>query len=312
MNAEEMRQLISSNARKLRNGYIQAIREAQSKLTVEELMQILSSSAYEDQLQPYIETISATLGDVSEQVVVDSERNAEKTVTKSNGFLWNAWSYNAIVNNRLRFVREMKNNIISVLHQVLTRGVKDSINPVEQAREFRDSIGLTRHQEQVVANYKALLYTVGTKYDATEDVVDRRLHDNRYTRTILRASREGKPLTRKQIDTMVQRYRERFIKYRSEVIARTESMRAVHQGTEAFYEKAIESGVLERDNIVKTWITAKDDRVRDSHAKMHGQQRKIGELFDSASGKIAYPGDPSAPAKETIQCRCVVVTRIVR
>jgi hypothetical protein len=311
MNVEEMRQLISSNARKLRNGYIQAIRDAQSQLTIEDLMQILSSSEYEDQLQPYIEAISATLGDVSEQVVVDSERNAERILTKSN-FLWNAWSYNAIVDNRLRFVREMKNNIISLLRQVLTRGVKDSINPIDQARDFRDSIGLTRHQEQVVANYKALLYTVGTKYDATEDVLDRRLHDNRYTRTVLRASKEGKPLTRKQIDAMVKRYRERFIKYRSEVIARTESMRAVHQGTEAFYEKAIESGVLERDSIVKTWITARDDRVRDSHAKMHGQQRKIGELFDSASGKIAYPGDPSAPARETIQCRCVVVTRIVR
>ena len=74
---------------------------------------------------------------------------------------------------------------------------------------------------------------------------------------------------------------------------------------EVMYQQAIDDGTLQSTQIVRTWITAKDERVRSSHAVLNGQRRNYGEPW----GVLRYPGDPSAPAAETVQCRCVLTTR---
>lgn len=116
-----------------------------------------------------------------------------------------------------------------------------------------------------------------------------------------------------QINRMVQRYAERMLAYRSRVIARTEALWAVNAGNDNMYRQAIERGQLEIGNIVRQWNTARDNRVRDSHVGMNGQRRGLNEAFVSGFGnELRYPGDRNAPAFETIQCRCVVSTRIQR
>jgi uncharacterized protein with gpF-like domain len=110
---------------------------------------------------------------------------------------------------------------------------------------------------------------------------------------------------------MVKRYAERMVKYRAEVIARTEALRSVHQGTEEMYRQAIANGDLTAEALSREWNTAKDERVRESHAPMNGQVQPFGQPFISGAGNsLNYPGDPEAPAEEVIQCRCVVGTRI--
>lgn len=55
----------------------------------------------------------------------------------------------------------------------------------------------------------------------------------------------------------------------------------------------------------KVWQTMQDPRVRDSHRVMQGQRRDLREEFVTGNGvRIAYPGDPTAPIDEWIQCRC--------
>lgn len=52
------------------------------------------------------------------------------------------------------------------------------------------------------------------------------------------------------------------------------------------------------------WYTAQDERVRGSHANMHGEIVRVGEPF---SNGLYYPGDRSggrATIKEWINCRC--------
>ena len=49
------------------------------------------------------------------------------------------------------------------------------------------------------------------------------------------------------------------------------------------------------------WLTAEDDRVRDSHVDLHGQITKPGDPF---SNGLLYPGDPAGDAEEIIDCRC--------
>lgn len=44
-----------------------------------------------------------------------------------------------------------------------------------------------------------------------------------------------------------------------------------------------------------------DKRTRDTHAQINGVEEELRVPF--ANG-LLYPGDPSGPAKEVINCRC--------
>lgn len=51
----------------------------------------------------------------------------------------------------------------------------------------------------------------------------------------------------------------------------------------------------------KTWVTAGDSDVRDSHAGVNGETVPIDQRF---SNGLMYPGDPSGAPGEIINCRC--------
>ena len=42
-----------------------------------------------------------------------------------------------------------------------------------------------------------------------------------------------------------------------------------------------------------------------------GQVRGIDEPFIVGGAQLRYPGDPQGPARETVQCRCALTTRLV-
>lgn len=51
------------------------------------------------------------------------------------------------------------------------------------------------------------------------------------------------------------------------------------------------------------WIATRDSRTREQHLERDGEVVPVGRPF---SGGLAYPGDPSAPAGEIVNCRCTV------
>lgn len=57
-------------------------------------------------------------------------------------------------------------------------------------------------------------------------------------------------------------------------------------------------------NRSKTWMTSLDDRVRDSHAVMHGVTVDIGDNFTVGGASMRGPHDPTAPIGEIAGCRC--------
>ena len=210
-------------------------------------------------------------------------------------------------NNRLMLINEFTSGQRDATRQALIRGIEQGLNPRDQARVFRDSIGLTAKQEQAVENYRAALER------NSREALNRELRDRRFDPSVNRALSTGEPLSNTQINLMVDRYRERYIKHRSEVIARTESLRAVHQGVREMYEQAINSGVIDQNELEREWDDSGDARVRHSHSAMNEQIRAVNEPFLSGNGNLLmFPGDPSAPASDSIQCRCAVVTRFKR
>lgn len=179
-------------------------------------------------------------------------------------------------------------------------------NPRVTATRIRDSIGLTSQQAQAVERYRAQLEA--GQYAAA---LERQLASGHSDRAIRSARQRDVELTPQQIDLAVERYRTNMLAYRAEVIARTEAARVVNQGVDAMYRQALRRGDLDAEQIECGWIATDDPRTRDTHAAMHGQIRAWGELFQSPSGALLlFPGDPSAPAKETANCRCARTVRI--
>jgi len=86
---------------------------------------------------------------------------------------------------------------------------------------------------------------------------------------------------------------------RAKTIARTETFGALNKGRSHALEK---SGFTE-----KQWFTAMDERVRDSHDKMNNEKIGVNEKWLLAGGEVSFPGDPSGPAGEVINCRCTEV-----
>ena len=59
--------------------------------------------------------------------------------------------------------------------------------------------------------------------------------------------------------------------------------------------------------IVQTWLTARDDRVRDSHQDLEGEQRELDEEFLPG---LMFPRDPDGEAGEVINCRCTLLAEV--
>lgn len=62
-------------------------------------------------------------------------------------------------------------------------------------------------------------------------------------------------------------------------------------------------------NLKKEWLATMDSRVRATHAEADGQERGMDESFRVGGYEADYPGDPSLPADESINCRCTVIHR---
>jgi hypothetical protein len=87
---------------------------------------------------------------------------------------------------------------------------------------------------------------------------------------------------------------------RINTIVRTESLTACSLG-----QAACTSDVARYvPNLKKVWITAGDERVRDSHDAVEGEMVDWDAAF---SNGLRHPRDPSGPPDETINCRCDVV-----
>lgn len=86
---------------------------------------------------------------------------------------------------------------------------------------------------------------------------------------------------------------------RGAMIARTEVHGAANYGAQV---AAKETGLELR----KEWVSAADERTRQTHADADEQVVGMNDAFDIGGTSLQFPGDPSGPASEVINCRCAV------
>ena len=312
--ATRIERLVAQQASRFRDAFLLATQTITDQTTLDELADLLEAGRVEEALeglQAAAQLIGGQYGaSLSAAAINTAAWLSNEALTVAVSFdVSNVRAVRQIRNNQFRLIREFTDGQRDAVRSALLEGVADGLNPRQQARAFRQSIGLTARQQQSVSNFRRLL-TGGAEGQPLSEALRRQLRDGRSDRSILRAIRDSEALPAEQVDAMVDRYATRFRNYRAEVIGRTEALRAVHQGSEEMYAQAIELGQIDADAITRRWNTASDARVRDSHTRLAGLERGIGETFPADDGPLRFPGDPDGPASETVQCRCALSTRL--
>ena len=102
-------------------------------------------------------------------------------------------------------------------------------------------------------------------------------------------------------------FKERSPRYRREMIARTETIRASNSGAVDLY--------TDWGTEYKEWLATADNRTRATHLRAWSDYSEggtpgpipMGQSFDVGGSQLAYPGDPAGSPEETINCRCSVL-----
>lgn len=166
-------------------------------------------------------------------------------------------------------------------------------------------IGLTPNQERWVNSARRYLTTADEKYFTLS------LRDKRFDNTIRRYMEQGKAVPAETLEKALVSYKNRALKYRADVIARTETIGAASRSRHRVHQQLIDDGTLPASAIKKWWDATGDAVTRPSHRLLERATKDnpigLDEAFVSPSGaRMMHPHDQTlgAPASEIVQCRC--------
>lgn len=156
------------------------------------------------------------------------------------------------------------------ISSLLGRANEEGLTPKAVARQLRDVVGLRPDQEASLASYRQRLEMSGT-------------------------------LKPDQLTKAVERYAARLLRERTELIARTESMRAANAGQQLAWDEAASRQLLAPDT-KRRWLVTKDDRLCPFCAAIPALNPDgvgFSEAFQTKSGQVLAP--PLHP-----NCRCAM------
>lgn len=316
MSDEDMEQLLTAIEERLGHSWVTVVEHLRDTNDIEDIARHLHAGDIDGAVQGVEQAAARFAASVADEYTtagkevaswLDGEK-ADRLVTFDGT---NPRAVQWARDNGAELVRGVSQESRATITQAVSRGLSEGRNPLDVAKEVRDAIGLTPSQEAAVASYRRAL----EQGDLT-NALGRQLSSGHSDRTIRAARDQERALTQQQIDLAVDRYRANYVDYRAQVIARTEGLRALHQGADEMIQQAIENGDVEHDELVQEWHTAGDGKVRESHrtvvADADGKKTKaVDDLWVTGDGnRLRFPGDPDAPIEETAQCRCVMSTTI--
>lgn len=308
-----LEQLLARQEATVRAAFFRFVREAKSDKVIREVTKLIEVQQIEKALG-IVDSYIARLGRAIPSIFTASGDAEAEALARQLARMTNIAirfdpgnpRASAISRNlSLEFVRDFTERQREATRIALSETLGAGQGPRVAASAFRDSIGLTGSQERAVRNYERLLRM------GRSEALDRSIRDRRFDSTVRRAVSGEKALSAEQIDRMVERYRARYLVFRSETIARTESVRAVSEARQEAAKQSVEQTGINPEELERVWMATRDSRTRDTHRSMHGQVRGLEQPFRSPSGALLmFPGDSRAPAAETINCRCTVAIRV--
>lgn len=233
----------------------------------------------------------------------------------------------------LGLIRQIDTATREGVREVLIAGMRAGANPRAQARSIKPIIGLTARQAKAVDNFRkelesfhlrgsaggwnlggkisrapggAQVYALDAEGNVKDGVMERRLRDFRFDRTLARAMKTGEPLSEAQIDKMVDAYSRKYLQFRAQTIARTEALRTTNFGIQDAWRQAIEEFKVPEDLVRRQWVVARDERLCEICGPIPGMNPKrgvaFGQPFNTPKGSMTLP--PAHP-----NCRCTVWVR---
>lgn len=227
-----------------------------------------------------------------------------------------------LANLSSRLITEVFDEQKQMVRERLTAGLARGDNPRQTALDLVGRIdpttrertggfiGLNSRQAQWVASAREELESLNPNY------LTRELRDKRLDGAVRKAIEEDRPLTERQINTAISRMQARTLRYRGEVIARTESINSLRAGQFEAIKQAIVKGELDSQDVSKAWDSSSDARTRLDHLQMeqtYSEGIPVDQPFIAPDlSRLMYPGDSSlgASGAQTIQCRCKAIYRI--
>lgn len=91
---------------------------------------------------------------------------------------------------------------------------------------------------------------------------------------------------------------------RAMTVARTETGGALNAGRHAAFQQVADDLDEPFDQM---WLATADARTRPTHRAADLQRVPLGSRFVVGQSRLLFPGDPSGPAKEVINCRCTTL-----
>lgn len=188
--------------------------------------------------------------------------------------------------------------------------ILDALRPEYLTREL-DSI--FRELVEAWGNQTLLQIGIEPSFNMLNPLVENHLREkstvkiqglvNETTRERLRASLMEGVQAGESIPSLARRVSETFAEAkgpRATTIARTEVLTSSNFAT---FEAFEQSGVVD----VKEWLATQDDRVRDTHAVLDGQQQALQNPFVTINGDTTMHPGGFGIAEEDINCRCTVI-----
>lgn len=209
-------------------------------------------------------------------------------------------------------VKEIVDDQRVMIRNVLESGLQAGTNPRTVAldlvgridprtkRRTGGVIGLSSNQEQWLRSYSADLASEDPT--ALRRLLQRGLRDKRFDASVLKAIRDGTPIPDALQTKMRTAYTNRALKWRGDVIARTETIKALGAAQTEAYQQSIDKGDLDQDLLLKFPVTAGDERVRQTHRMVPGMNkagRKWNEPYETPFGPQMH-----APYENQVGCRC--------
>lgn len=218
-----------------------------------------------------------------------------------------------------RIVADQRDAVRVVLREGMEAGISPRstalriVGTLNRATGKREGgiLGLSGPQEAYVRNARAELASGDPR--ALQAYLGRKQRNKVFDGTIKRAIADGKPVPAETVRKAAAAYESSLLRLRGETIGRTEALTSLNAAQYESARQAVESGQVTASQVRRVWRSASDPRVRDSHQGLNADSVGFGEAFTSPTGaRLRFPGDSSlgAGAAETINCRCVVETRV--